>query len=201
MRMFIVGGVMLISLFGVACSSTSNEQGSSSQESSEAEESAASEDTKSENTQTLQDSVPSQQELRIGETATLRYADTSTVYSYVSPAQSANEFRQPKAGYQFAVIDVETCAGSVEVTDPTGSTQLNINPFQFSLQMPDNTRIQPNLFAAPEPTLPSANLSAGDCVRGNVSFEVPQGQTPTFVLQEAVPPAKWAIEQGCTSRG
>jgi len=192
--LFVVGAVMLISLFGVACSSTSNEHGSSSQESSEAEKSADSEDTKVENTQPLQDSAPSEQEFRLGETATFRYGDTTTVYSYVSSDQSANEFIQPKAGNHFAVIDVEICAGSGEVIGPSGNTQLSINPFQFSLQMPDNTRIEPTLLASPEPALPAANLSAGECVRGNLGFEVPQGQTPNFVLQEGTPSAKWAIE-------
>src|SRR5215208_1914612 len=183
--LFVVGAAILISVFGVACSSTSNEQGSSSQESSEAEESASSEDTTVENTQPLQDSVPSEQEFRLGETATFRYGDTTTVYSYVSPDQRANEF---------AVIDVEICAGSGEVIGPSGNTQLSINPFQFSLQMPDNTRIEPTLLASPDPALPAANLSAGECVRGNLGFEVPQGQIPNFVLQEGTPSAKWAIE-------
>ena len=194
MRVFVVGAAILISVFGVACSSTSNEQGSSSQESSEAEESADSEDTTVENTQPLQDSVPSEQEFRLGETATFRYGDTTTVYSYVSPDPSANEFIQPKAGNQFAVIDIEICAGSSEVIGPSGNTQLSINPFQFSLQMPNNTRIEPTLLASPEPALPAANVSAGECVRGNLGFEVPQGQTPNFVLQEGTPSAKWAIE-------
>jgi hypothetical protein len=194
MRVFVVSAVVLVSVFGVACSSTSNEQGSSSQESSEAEKSADSEDTKVENTQPLQDSVPSEQEFRLGETATFLYGETTTVYSYVSPDQSANEFIQPKAGNQFAVIDVEICAGSGEGIGPSGNTQLSINPFQFSLQIPDSTPIEPTLLASPEPALPAANLSAGECVRGNLGFEVPQGQTPTFVHQEGTPSAKWAIE-------
>jgi Domain of unknown function (DUF4352) len=194
MRVFVVSAVVLVSVFGVACSSTSNEQGSSSQETSEAEKSADSEDTKVENTQPLQDSVPSEQEFRLGETATFLYGDTTTVYSYVSPDQSANEFIQPKAGNQFAVIDVEICAGSGEGIGPSGNTQLSINPFQFSLQIPDSTPIEPTLLASPEPALPAANLSAGECVRGNLGFEVPQSQTPTFVHQEGTPSAKWAIE-------
>jgi hypothetical protein len=194
MRVFVVSAVVLVSVFGVACSSTSNEQGSSSQESSEAEKSADSEDTKVANTQPLQDSVPSEQEFRLGETATFLYGDTTTVYSYVSPDQSANEFIQPKAGNQFAVIDVEICAGSGEGIGPSGNTQLSINPFQFSLQIPDSTPIEPTLLASPEPALPAANLSAGECLRGNLGFEVPQGQTPTFVHQEGTPSAKWAIK-------
>jgi hypothetical protein len=195
MRLFVVGTAILTCVFAVACSSTSNEQGSSSQESSEAEESAGSEDTTVENTQPLQDSVPSEQEFSLGETATFRYGDTTTVYSYVSPDPSANEFIQPKAGNQFAVIDVEICAGSGEDIGPSGrNTQLSINPFQFSLQMPDNTRIEPTLLASPDPALPAANLSAGECVRGNLGFEVPQGETPNFVLQEGTPSAKWALE-------
>ena len=194
MRVFVVSAVVLVSVFGVACSSTSNEQGSSSQESSEAEKSADSEDTKVANTQPLQDSVPSEQEFRLGETATFRYGETTTVYSYVSPDQSANEFIQPEAGNQFAVIDVEICAGSGEGIGPSGNTQLSINPFQFSLEIPDNTPIEPTLLASPEPALPAANLSAGECVRGNLGFEVPQGQTPNVVVQEGTPSAKWAIK-------
>lgn len=83
---------------------------------------------------------------------------------------------------------------SLEVIGPSGNTQLSINPFQFSLQMPDNTRIEPTLLASPEPALPAANLSAGECVRGKLGFEVPQGQIPNFVLQEGTPSATWAIE-------
>jgi hypothetical protein len=50
------------------------------------------------------------------------------------------------------------------------------------------------LLASPEPALPAANLSAGECVRGKLGFEVPQGQIPNFVLQEGTPSATWAIE-------
>lgn len=199
---------MLATLFGVACGSASDDQGDSSQEANNTEEGAASDNTKAEDhQQQSQGNTPSQQDLSLGDTVTFRYGDTVTVYSYTSPVQPDGELIQPKAGNQFAAIDVEGCAGSVEVTGESGNTQMGFNPFSFALQMPDNTRLQPSIPVV-EPALYAANLSAGDCLRGNVSFEIPQGQTPHYVLFTGVQPeysailttpqpeqsAKWAIE-------
>jgi hypothetical protein len=61
--------------------------------------------------------------------------------------------------------------------------------------MPDDTRLQTALATAIEPALPLSNLAPGDCVRGYVTFEPPQGESPKFVLfeQSTAPPIKWAI--------
>ncbi len=176
---------MLVTLFGTACgSSEGGDQGSSSQGSGEAETTR----------QQSESNASSRQDLGVGDTGTFQYGDTTTIYSYASPVQPDNPAVQPKAGNQFAVIDVEGCAGPVEVTGPDGNTQLMFDPFSFVLQMPDNTRLQSTVPAV-DPALNAVNLSAGDCVRGNVTFEVPQGQTPSYVVQEpTTPPARWAIE-------
>jgi hypothetical protein len=141
-----------------------------------------------------QSSASSQQDLSIGDTATFEYGDTVTVYSYNAPVQSNNEFIQPQPGNQFAAIEVEGCAGDVEVTGPTGNPQMAVNPFFFALQMPDNTRLQ---HSAPvvEPAFNATNLSAGDCVRGSITFEVSQDIAPVYVFfDSAQQPEKWAIE-------
>jgi hypothetical protein len=74
----------------------------------------------------------------------------------------------------------------------TTSNQMSFNPYFFALQMPDNTRVQPTVGVV-KPALNAAELPLGECLRGNVSFEVPQGQTPSYVLLTN-PPTKWAIE-------
>jgi hypothetical protein len=208
MRAFVVGAVMLMSLSGIACSSTGNEQGSSSQASNEeAEESAASDNTKAQNTQQQSKSnAPSQQNLSIGDAATFANGSSVTLYSYTSPVQSDNPLKQPQAGNQFAVIDVEGCADNTEVTNESGEAQEFVfNPFFFTLEMPDGTRLQRTISVV-EPALSAVNIRAGDCVRGSVTFEVPQGVTPRYVVRaipyQTVPDeqpkwamqAKWAIE-------
>jgi hypothetical protein len=188
-----VGFVMLAALFGTACFSEDSTQEDASQGSSETESAAVSEDTKGEPTQSTQDNASSQQTLQVGDTATHRYGDTTTVYSYIYPAQSSIELWTPSPGSQYAAIDVEGYAGPVEVTGPEGNTLMGFHGFAFALQMSDNTRIGPTVPAV-EPVLPAVNLPPGECVRGMVTFEVLQGQTPLYVVEEgATPPARWAI--------
>jgi hypothetical protein len=185
-----MGFMLLTALFGTACFSEDSGQEEAPKGSSETEPTTVSNDTKDE---TTQDNASSQQTLELGETATFRFEDTTTVYSYTFPAQSSNEFWTPSPGSQYAAIDVEGCAGPREVTGPEGNTLMGFHSFIFALQMPDNTRITPTVPAV-EPVLPAVNLPAGECVRGMVTFEVPQGQTPIYVVEEgATPPARWAI--------
>jgi hypothetical protein len=189
-----IGFLVLITLFGSACGSEGNDQGSTSQDSGEVDTSTAPDDTATETTKAQsKDQASSRQDLRIGETATFEYEDTTTVYSYTDPAQPVDGLWTPTPGTRYAAIEVEGCAGTVEVTDPDANTQMPFNGFLFALQMPDNTRIPPGVPAI-NPVLPATNLPAGECVRGNVTFEVPEGQTPTYVvLDSGIPPARWAI--------
>jgi hypothetical protein len=60
--------------------------------------------------------------------------------------------------------------------------------------MPDNTRIRP----APgwfKPDLNLTQLQSGECARGNVTFEVPQGQPPSAVYYgSGQDTAKWNVQ-------
>jgi hypothetical protein len=193
-KTYAIGFLVLMMLFGSACGSEGNDQGSTSQDAGEGDTSTAPDDTATETTKAQsKDQASSRQDLRIGETATFQYEDTTTVYSYTDPAQPSNTIWTPTPGTRYAAIDVEGCAGPVEVTGPDGNTQMAFNGFLFGLQMPDNTRIPPGVPAI-DPVLPATNLPAGECVRGNVTFEVPEGQTPSYVVQDSsTPPARWAI--------
>jgi hypothetical protein len=80
-----------------------------------------------------------------------------------------------KSGYEFLVLDVEVCASS-------NSEGLEyINPFNFALQMPDNTRLKPEEQHA-ERELEHFDLLPDDPVRGLVFFQKPKGETPKAVI-------------------
>ena len=114
-------------------------------------------------------------DLKLGDTATTAIGNTLTVYSYEVPVVA--EFFEPDPGNAFAAIDVEGCA-KADLEAPA-----SINPFDFELQMPDNTRRQADI-GVREPSLNDTTLFAGDCVRGFVTFQVPAGVTPTVVIFE-----------------
>lgn len=145
-----------------------------------------------------QDVQEAPREFREGDTVTFPSGDSVTLHSYTSPVQSEERFWQPQPGKQFATIDVEGCAGS-----SAGNGYATLNPFYFSLQMPDNTRLGLTIPAVIRPDLNHTNLEPGECVRGFVSFQVPQGTTPSYVhmgssmrvsITGPRETAKWAVQ-------
>lgn len=116
-----------------------------------------------------------------------------TVHSYSSPVKAeGNEYWRwkPDEGKRFAVVDVEGCAGN-----NLGDEERYLNPFDFSLQMPDNTRIVPTMSVV-DPALGHTDLLPGDCVRGLVTFQVPKGQRPSHVRFDQIWPeemARWSL--------
>jgi hypothetical protein len=137
------------------------------------------------------DNAASQNRVSRGETVTLPSGLAVTAHSYSPSVQSDNEFLQPEAGKKFVAIDVEGCAGS-----GLGDGEGSLNPFDFSLQMPDNTRIGPTMPVV-DPALHHADLLPGECVRGLVSFQVPKGQRPSYVRFDQIWPeevARWSLD-------
>lgn len=131
---------------------------------------------------------PPTSDLKIGDPATTANGNTITVYSYEAPATIFD----PPPGKVLAAIDVEGC------TRPDLEGTVTIGPIDFQLQMPDNTRRDP--FSLKEPALHETALAAGDCVRGFMTFEVPEGVTPLFVIFNPRAllgnpvPIKWAVQ-------
>jgi hypothetical protein len=126
---------------------------------------------------------PKIETLQIGQKATFDNGGSVTVHSYQQPVFSDNRFSQPKAGKEFAMIDVEGCGGE---------NQSSMNPNYFQGQMGDNTRLQSTSITGLEPQLHHVDLLPDDCVRGNVGFEVPQGQSPqAIIFQQGQQTARW----------
>lgn len=124
----------------------------------------------------------------MGSTLTITPGDHKvTVYTYKAPVTSDNRFTQPKAGFIFAAVDIQQCAGS-------GGDRFGPNRFDWELAMPDNTRLKAGSTVV-EPQLGSSPLAPGDCIRGWVSFEVPTGDTPRHVVYNEVTTggAKWRV--------
>lgn len=122
----------------------------------------------------------------MGETASTDVGNDITVhsYEYVPPT----DIWQPEPGFEYNAADIEACASP----DLKGSA--DFNPFDFGLQMPDNTRLQPHV-GVKEPALNLTTLPPGDCVRGYVTFQVPQGGTPAYVIFSARSTIiKWAVQ-------
>jgi hypothetical protein len=133
---------------------------------------------------------PAKRGYAVGDTVTLSTGDTLTLHSYESPVPPPGHKKQ-KTGYEFLVIDVEVCASS-----NSGGLEY-INPFDFVLQMPDNTRLKPEEQHA-ERELEHIHLLPGDPVRGLVFFQKPKGEKPKFVtftrgVFDNVHVVKWAV--------
>jgi Domain of unknown function (DUF4352) len=137
--------------------------------------------------------TPERTEFSLGEQVETRSGNFVTVYSYEAPVSSDNQFSQPDPGNVFALIDVEGCAGA------TNTQAVSLNPFDFELQMLDNTRRQSDI-PVREPSLHATDLAGGDCVRGFVTFEVPDGQNAKAVVFtssgiQGSTIIKWAVPQ------
>ncbi|MDP9485369.1 MAG: DUF4352 domain-containing protein [Actinomycetota bacterium] len=129
----------------------------------------------------------------IGESVSLPSGLEVRVLSYTAPVRSEEDGEflrwKPDAGKRFAAIDVRGCA--------TGDDRVPFDGFEFSLTMPDDTRIASTLPTVSDPALQGTNLLPGECVRGFVNFQVPKGQRPAYVRFDRIFPdevARWRVD-------
>jgi hypothetical protein len=113
---------------------------------------------------------------------------TVTVFTFEAPVPPPSQFRQPDPGNVFLAIEVQECAG------PNSTEEMHANPFNWGIRMPDNTLREPGI-SVREPALHSADLTFGDCVRGWVTFQVPDGVPPTQVIFDGpgYAQSRWAM--------
>jgi hypothetical protein len=127
----------------------------------------------------------------IGETVSLESSGAKiTVHGYESPVSPPSWFQNLSPGHELLAIDVEAYAGS--------NPEDYLNHFQqsdFKLQMLDSTRLRPAL-AAKEPAFLNYPLAPNDDIRGWITFEVPEGEKPKFVVYSRTRSViKWAVPQ------
>jgi Domain of unknown function (DUF4352) len=123
----------------------------------------------------------------VGDKVTYDDGASVQVFSYEQPA-ALPEFVEPSPGTEFALIDVEVCAGS--------NAEAGYNPLGFALQTPDNRQYPSSYGSSREPPLASGTIRpGGGCVRGWVTIEAPSGARPAFVVWNypGFEIAKWAV--------
>lgn len=132
-----------------------------------------------------QDGSQASTDLVVGDAAVTASGNEITIHSF--EYVPADEFYQPEPGFRFAAVDVEGCA------DPDSATAADLNPYDFNLQMPDNTRLDGDYYVR-EPVLNATTILPGDCVRGWVTYQVPEGTTPANVIFTGSSIVKWAVQ-------
>lgn len=91
---------------------------------------------------------------------------------------------EPDPGMEFAAVEAEICAGA------RGARR--VTPDAISVEMPDGRRRGRAYLGPKEPALADAKLGGGACVRGWVSFEVPTGQRPAYVVFQGSSVLRWS---------
>ncbi|MFJ8636437.1 DUF4352 domain-containing protein [Streptomyces sp. NPDC093568] len=96
------------------------------------------------------------------------------------------------AGEKWAVVEVKVCN--------TGSQVFSVSPFPWSLAYEDGARVQATGVSGaelPAPEYPvDAKAPGGDCVRGNIPFEVPKSGRAERVLygpEDLEEPVEWTV--------
>jgi hypothetical protein len=116
----------------------------------------------------------------MGKAAETRAGNTVTVFSFVSPVEP------PSGGLVLGAADIKACAAA-DATAVTG-----VSPALFTVETADKTA-WPSVPAAKKPALGSGLLPANKCVRGWVTFRLPEGEKPLYVDLVSSAVVKWQI--------
>lgn len=137
---------------------------------------------------------PSKETYKLGDTINISNAGfkfTVTVTSFKDDGITSLP-GMLSADEKWAVAEVKVCN--------TGSQVFSVSPFPWSLAYEDGARVQGSGVSGaglPAPEYPvDAKVSGGDCVRGNVPFEVPKSGRAERVLyspEDLEEPVEWQL--------
>ena len=94
-------------------------------------------------------------------------AGSITVHKVITNLKSSNEFLQPEHGRLWAA----------DITIKVSEGRLDVNPFDWQLQLVDERTYDGDAMADIEPTLHAKTIRAGGSVRGWVVFDIPKTHT------------------------
>lgn len=104
----------------------------------------------------------------VGSTLTLKNGSTLQLFGY-GPATPPSSYTM-KPDHTVVAVDVQGCV-------PSSGEETSFNPLDFSVKLPDNTKVSAALGAV-DGQIDSSRVAAGDCLRGKVGFAVPSGSQP-----------------------
>lgn len=125
--------------------------------------------------------APDADALAIGSPFTTGEGNTVQVLTFQQPVRG--DAVEADAGREFAAIEAEVCAGR---------RSARVTPARFALEMADGSRRARSYFGPKQPELPEAQVVAKQCVRGWVSFEVPEGERPSYVVFDGSSLGRWS---------
>jgi hypothetical protein len=135
--------------------------------------------------------VPSEADIKrtVGDTATLENGNSVTVLSGQSGVPAEDSVYEARAGMDFFVVEAEVCA-SESATEPSYFT-----PREFSLLNDDTVR---RMASVPTklPALRGSSVAPGECNRGNITFQVEDGEEPQAVVYEGSSVVEWELGEG-----
>lgn len=125
--------------------------------------------------------APDPNALVIGAPFKTEEGNTVTVLTFQQPVRG--DAVEADAGREFAAVEAEVCAGR---------RSARVTPGRFALEMADGTRRSRSYFGPKEPEFPDAQVTANQCVQGWVSFEVPEGERPSYVVFDGSSLGRWS---------
>lgn len=138
---------------------------------------------------------PSKETLRLGDTANVNTGGFE--FSAAALAYKDKGVSSPPGmlqdGLKLALVEVKVCN--------KGDEAMTVSPFVWSLAYEDGARMEPFHMGGsglPQPVYPmDAKVKGGDCVRGNVFFEVPEesgrAERVLYSPQDLGEPVEWPV--------
>ena len=113
----------------------------------------------------------------VGQMITLQSGATFTVYSINRHVPLGPYDSPAKPGDAYWSVNVQQCAS------PTATGVTSANEFNWSLQTADNSRYQVGIgVPTVNPGFTAVELAPGQCLRGNLGYEVPLTPAPVLVV-------------------
>ena len=125
--------------------------------------------------------APDPNALRLGERSETREGNVVRMVAFEQPLRPG--VIEPAVGMEFAAVEAEICAG------PRGAQR--VSPEAIHLELADGSRRGRSFFGPKEPPLAETRLAGGECVRGWVNFEVPEGERATHVVFAGSSVVRW----------
>lgn len=140
---------------------------------------------------------PSQETFKLGDTADIDSEDgkfSAAVLSYRDTGIRSGIPGLLESGQKWAIVEAKLCNQSGEV--------MTVSPFPWTLAYEDGARVEATHLSGtdlPPPLYPmDAKVKAGDCVRGNITFQVPkEGHAERVLYSPDVldEPVEWKISK------
>ena len=129
--------------------------------------------------------VPPVHDPAVGDVVPVGHDGGSVAVLAVEADVNAGRLFSPGKGREYYAAEVRACSGPNE-------KGLTFQKQYFLLEMPDKTVHDPGL-GVKRPELIGGEVPAGGCLDGWVTFTIPEGRKPAFVVYDGSSQMKWRV--------